>query len=320
MERVIHGAILAESLKPGTVLDGHGMRVTRWSRLPLPPRRRGGPAGRPGARPALRRAGTATRLDRLRSGAERPVTTCPGGEPGGACHGLVRQRPAPVRELRGHRGGLVETFLVEHRRAVAAQADLRERGELGRELLRGGQRLAGRHDAVGEPDRCRLPASTARPVRIMSSARLVPISRGSRTVPPSISGTPQRRQKTPNTAVSSATRRSHHSASSRPPATAYPDTAAMTGLDSRSRLTPIGPSPSGAARLPRSVPMAVRSAPAQKTPPVPCSTATAASGSASKARKAPASAAAAGPSTALRRSGRCRQTVVTGPDRSTRTA
>jgi hypothetical protein len=39
----------------------------------------------------------------------------------------------------------------------------------------------------------------------------------------------------------------------------------MTGLDSRSLLTPIGASPSGATRLPRSVPSAVRSAPEQKT-------------------------------------------------------
>ena len=37
-------------------------------------------------------------------------------------------------------------------------------------------------------------ASTGRPVRIRSSARLWPIRRGRRTVPPSISGTPQRRQ------------------------------------------------------------------------------------------------------------------------------
>ena len=73
-------------------------------------------------------------------------------------------------------------------------------------------------------------ASTERPVRTRSMARLVPISRGSRTVPPSISGTPQRRQYTPKTAVSSATRRSHQSASSRPPATAWPAIAAMTGL------------------------------------------------------------------------------------------
>src|SRR6266702_1399483 len=36
-------------------------------------------------------------------------------------------------------------------------------------------------------------AGTPRPVRIMSSARPSPTTRGSRTVPPSISGTPQRR-------------------------------------------------------------------------------------------------------------------------------
>ena len=40
------------------------------------------------------------------------------------------------------------------------------------------------------------------------------------TVPPSTSGTPQRRQNTPNFAVAEATRMSHHSASSSPPATA----------------------------------------------------------------------------------------------------
>ncbi len=144
-------------------------------------------------------------------------------------------------------------------------------------------------------------------------ARLAPIRRGSRTVPPSISGTPQRRQNTPNTAVSSATRRSHHSASSSPPATACPATAAITGFDSRSRVGPIGPSPSGSVRLRRSVATAVRSAPAQNVPPAPCRTATAAPSSASNARNASASAAAVGPSTALRRSGRSMVTVVTTP-------
>ena len=63
-------------------------------------------------------------------------------------------------------------------------------------------------------------AFTGRPVRIMSSARPWPTIRGSRTVPPSIRGTPQRRQNTPNTALAEATLRSHHKASSRPPATA----------------------------------------------------------------------------------------------------
>ena len=107
-------------------------------------------------------------------------------------------------------------------------------------------------------------------MRIRSIARLTPIRRGSRTVPPSISGTPQRRQNTPSTASSSATRRSHHSASSSPPATAWPAIAAITGLLSRSRVGPIGPSPSAATRLPVAVPTAFRSAPAQNTPPSPC--------------------------------------------------
>ena len=56
---------------------------------------------------------------------------------------------------------------------------------------------------------------TARPVNTRSSARPMPIKRGKRTVPPSISGTPQRRQNTPITASVLATRRSakisHHS-------------------------------------------------------------------------------------------------------------
>ena len=71
-------------------------------------------------------------------------------------------------------------------------------------------------------------------------AREWPISRGRRMVPRSISGTPKRRQKMPNTAPSPTTRMSAHSASSMPPATACPSTAAITGLVSRSRLGPIG--------------------------------------------------------------------------------
>lgn len=162
-------------------------------------------------------------------------------------------------------------------------------------------------------------AGTGRPVRIRSIARLSPISRGSRTVPPSINGTPQRRQNTPSVASDSATRRSHQSASSSPPATAYPEIAAITGLLSVIRVGPIGPSPSGSTRLPLGVPIALRSAPAQNVPPAPQSTATAASGSASKARNASASARAVGPSTAFRASARSSTTVVTAPTRSTRT-
>ena len=54
--------------------------------------------------------------------------------------------------------------------------------------------------------------------------------RGSRCVPPSISGTPKRRSVKPKRALGVATRRSHHSASSKPPARHQPDTAAIVGF------------------------------------------------------------------------------------------
>jgi hypothetical protein len=34
-EGVIRGGILAESLRPGTEFDGHGMRITRWARYEI---------------------------------------------------------------------------------------------------------------------------------------------------------------------------------------------------------------------------------------------------------------------------------------------
>lgn len=49
---------------------------------------------------------------------------------------------------------------------------------------------------------------------------------------------PKRRQNTPMMALSSTTLRSASSASSRPPATAKPLTAAISGLDSSSRDGP----------------------------------------------------------------------------------
>src|SRR5262245_13308195 len=160
---------------------------------------------------------------------------------------------------------------------------------------------------------------TGRPVRIMSRAWLWPIRRGRRIVPPSMSGTPQRRQNTPKTASVAATRRSHQMASSSPPATAYPSTAAMTGLERSMREGPIGPSPSSTTRLPRPSATPFRSAPAQNVPPAPARAATAASVSAPKRRNAAASAAAVGPSTALRTAGRSMVMTYAGPSRSSRT-
>ena len=157
-------------------------------------------------------------------------------------------------------------------------------------------------------------APTSRPVRIRSRARPWPISRGSRTVPPSTRGTPKRRQNTPKTEPAAATRRSHQMASSRPPATAYPSTAAITGLDSSSRVGPIGPGPSSATRW-RSPP-AKRlevGAGTERAAELPVRTATAEESSASKAVKASSRASAVAGSTALRRSGRSMVTTVTGP-------
>mmetsp|Transcript_78801 Transcript_78801/g.163885 ORF Transcript_78801/g.163885 Transcript_78801/m.163885 type:complete len:223 (+) Transcript_78801:167-835(+) len=168
-------------------------------------------------------------------------------------------------------------------------------------------------------------ASTALPVRIISIARLWPINRGNRIVPPSINGTPQRLQKTPKIAVSSQIRMSHHTASSKPPATQWPSMAAKTGFLSLSLVGPMGPSSRGSltsgfrTRFPflerPSAPTpdesAFRSAPAQKVPPRPYSTATRAVSSFSKFLNASNRAAAVGRFTAFLASGRWKQTVQT---------
>src|SRR3970282_421701 len=92
----------------------------------------------------------------------------------------------------------------------------------------------------------------------------------------------------------------------------------MTGLESSMRVGPIGPSPVGLTRLP-SLPRALRSAPAQKVPPAPQSTAARVPVSASTARKASARAREVGPSTAFFLSGRSMMTVPPAPLGSTRT-
>ena len=156
----------------------------------------------------------------------------------------------------------------------------------------------------------------------MSIARLMPIRRGSRTVPPSISGTPQRRQNTPNTALllgdaqiapereleAAGDRMAGHGGDHR---LGQPHPRRAHRAVARRRLT----------RLPAAVPTAFRSAPAQNTPPSPCRTATAASASRSNSRNASASA-----HRRSRRRPRCAARgataarCVTGPSRSTRTA
>ena len=64
-------------------------------------------------------------------------------------------------------------------------------------------------------------------------ARDGPISRGSRWVPPAPGMMPSRISGWPTLAFSPSTRKSAHRASSRPPPSAYPVIAAMTGLGIR---------------------------------------------------------------------------------------
>ena len=69
-----------------------------------------------------------------------------------------------------------------------------------------------------------------RPVRIMSIAFALPTARGSRCVPPAPGMTPSLISGWPNFAVSAAITMSHSIASSQPPPSAKPATAAMIGL------------------------------------------------------------------------------------------
>ena len=127
----------------------------------------------------------------------------------------------------------------------------------------------------------------------------MPTTRGRRWVPPSSSGTPQRRSKRPKVDCGVAIRMSHQSASSTPPARHQPSTAAIAGLAGVSRVGPIGPSGWLTSRF-----IAFRSAPAQKaSPPAPVRTRTRASSSASKSASPCRNASAAAASIALRRSG-----------------
>src|SRR3954465_3377225 len=188
----------------------------------------------------------------------------------------------------------------------------------------------GRHCPSGTtcsqaPMRSASSAGTLRPVRMISIARPMPTMRGKRTGPPSMSGAPPRGRETPKYAASSITRPSPHSASSNPPATAGPATAAITGLSSSSRVGPSGPrgmalrSSSGWSMswscFASSIIVAqyLRSQPAQKAPPSPHSTATAAFASLLNASKAPPSASALSGSIALRDSAREWMTVHTFP-------
>ena len=223
-----------------------------------------------------------------------------GGEARAPC-GADRARRAADPALELHALLERQADALDRRAAVGKHRLLREAGEPLGQLERAVEVLAGRDDLVHEADAmCLLARRPRRPERISSSARPMPTMRGSRCVPPSIRGTPQRRSKRPKVEPSVAIRRSHHSASSTPPARHQPEIAAIAGLDGVRRVKPIGPSGWSGS----SVAIDFRSAPAQKaTSPAPVRTITRASSSASKRRNPSRSSSAVGPSTALRRSG-----------------
>ena len=204
-----------------------------------------------------------------------------GGEAGGACGRRPRgsrgragargrgPRRAAGRSPRSRRGGRPASSPAGRRRSVSASSSARSRW------------APGATTSLTRPIRSASSASTGRPVRISSRARPMPTTRGRRWVPPSTSGTPQRRSKKPKVEPGVAIRRSHQRASSRPPARHQPSTAAIAGFEGVRRLKPIGPAGSSTSRS-----SALRSAPAQKaSPPAPVRTRTRAPSSASNSSK-----------------------------------
>jgi hypothetical protein len=106
----------------------------------------------------------------------------------------------------------------------------------------------------------------------------------------------------PNFALSAATTMSQDSAISQPPASAYPSTAAISGLAGGASVRPANPRPGMDGRPP--VRNAFRSIPAQNVPPAPVITPTRRSSRPSSASMAAATPAATSALTALRASGR----------------
>ena len=94
-------------------------------------------------------------------------------------------------------------------------------------------RLAAGTTRATRPERSASAASIMRPVRIMSIALALPTARVSRCVPPMPGMTPSLISGWPNFALSAAMMMSHCIASSQPPPSAKPATAATIGLRAR---------------------------------------------------------------------------------------
>ncbi len=168
---------------------------------------------------------------RPRSGRRRgPRRRCARGRGGPRARGPARAA-GPARRARP-RG-----------RSAASPAGTRRASRPARARAR--RAVPGGTSSVTRPIASASSAATMRPVRIRSSARPSPTIRGSRWVPPSISGTPQRRSAQPKLAVSAAIRRSHHSGELEPAGQA----PAVDGGDRRLGRRPAGEAERAAGRV-----------------------------------------------------------------------
>src|ERR1700761_2054012 len=170
------------------------------------------------------------------------------------------------------------------------------------------------------------PAATAwlaprkSPVKLICRARERPTASGSRTDRPQPGSTPTRACVSAKTARSEQMTMSQLSTSSRPPVTAAPLTAAITGLEI-GRHGACGPEPSPAPPRSSDVcwPTSLRSTPAQKAGSAPVSTTARMLLSASAVAIAACRAASSSPLMALRARGRFSVTVATASAISSRT-
>src|SRR5487761_1249916 len=136
--------------------------------------------------------------------------------------------------------------------------------------------------------------------------------------PPAPAARPRVTSGRPNCASSLATTRSQESTSSKPPASAYPSTAAITGLSGGRSVMPPNPRPPAVGLSPVRNPF--RSMPAQNVPPAPVRMRTRTSLRVSRSSMAAAMPAETAPLTAFRASGRLIVMTATPSSTSMRTS
>ena len=135
--------------------------------------------------------------------------------------------------------------------------------------------------------------------------------------PPAAAARPRFTSGIPNLALSAATTKSQEMASSNPPASAYPSTAAMSGLRGAFSVRPANPLPSIFGVSP--VTNALRSMPEQNVPPAPVRMATRMSSLLSNSSRAADTPSARARLTAFLAFGRLRVMVMTPSLRSINT-